>query len=210
MSKMNKQIWIAVYHNAAVRLLGTTSLSGTRNNIRTNQWLIVCNCLVLLLKACRITLLLSNNLRIFLLQDFTHAIDNLLSRLITCTNTRKQIIYTAIIKLLGELIKRLNGSRSADAIATLAQLFCKLRTTAFGIVRLVLLREILADLCTRGRRFYQRHPVARRASVLVSQNLNAVAHLKRMRQRDNRSVNACANTVIAYLSVDSVSKVQRG
>ena len=209
MRQMNKQIWITIYYNATVRLFRTTSLGGTRNNVGANQRLIVCNCLVLLLKACRITLLLSNNLGVFLLQDFAHTINNLLSRLIACTNSRKQVIYTAIIKLLGELIKRLNGSRSADAIATLAQLFCKLRTTAFGIVRLVLLREILADLCTCGRRLYQRHPIARRASVLVSQNLNAVTHLKRMRQWNYGAINARTNTVIAYLGVNSVSKVQR-
>ena len=119
MCKMNKQIWIAVYHNAAVRLLGTTSLGGTRNNVGANQRLIVCNCLVLLLKACRITLLLSNNLRFFLFQNLAYAIDNLLSRLITCADTRKQVVYAAIIKLLGKLIKRLNRTRSADAIATL-------------------------------------------------------------------------------------------
>ena len=209
MRKMNKQIWIAIYHNAAVRFLGTTSLSGTRNNIRTNQWLIVCNCLVLLLKSRGIALLLSNNLGVFLLQDFAHTINNLLSRLITCTNSCKQVIYAAIIKLLGKLIKRLNGTRSTDAITALTQLFCKLRTATLSIVRLVLLREILADLCARRRRLYQRHPVARRTSVLVSQNLNAVAHLKCMRQRNNRAVNARANTVIAHLSVNSVSKVQR-
>ena len=209
MCKMNKQIWIAIYHNAAVRLLGATTLGGARNNIRTNQWLIVCNCLVLLLKACRIALLLSNNLGFFLLQDFAHAINNLLSRLITCTNSCKQVIYAAIIKLLGKLVKRLNGTCGTDAITALTQLFCKLRTTALSIVRLILLREILTNLCTRRRRLYQRHPIARRASVLVSQNLNAVAHLKCMRQRNNRAVNARANTVIAHLSVNSVSKVQR-
>ena len=209
MRKMNKQIWIAIYHNAAIRFLGTTSLSGTRNNVRANQWLIVCNCLVLLLKSRGIALLLSNNLGVFLLQDFAHAINNLLSRLITCTNSCKQVIYAAIIKLLSKLIKCLDSTCSADAITALTQLFCKLRTAALSIVRLVLLREILADLCARRRRLYQRHPVARRTSVLVSQNLNAVAHLKRMRQRNNRAVNARTNTVIANLSVDSVSKVQR-
>ena len=209
MCKMNKQIWIAIYHNAAVRLLGATTLSGTRNNVRANQWLIVCNCLVLLLKSCGIALLLSNNLGVFLLQDFAHAINNLLSRLITCTNSRKQVIYAAIIKLLGKLVKRLDGTRGTDAITALTQLFCKLRTAALSIVRLVLLREILTDLCTRRRSLYQRHPVARRTSVLVSQNLNAVAHLKRMRQRNNRSVNTRTDTVITHLSVDGISKVQR-
>ena len=139
MRQMNKQIWIAVYHNAAVRLLGTTTLGGTRNNVGANQRLIVCNCLVLLLKTRGVALLLSNNLGVFLFQNLAYAIDNLLSRLITCTNTRKQIIYTAIIKLLGELIKRLNRTCCANAITTFTQLFCKLRTTAFGIIRLVLL-----------------------------------------------------------------------
>ncbi len=64
-----------------------------------------------------------------------------------------QIIYTAIIKLLGKLIKRLDSTRGTDTII-------RLLAHAGSERHLVQHRrtcsaEILADLCARRRRLYQ-------------------------------------------------------
>src|SRR5204863_6129729 len=73
-----------------------------------------------------------------------------------------------------------------------------------------LLLEPLLDLVARARRLDQRQPVARRAALaLAGEDLDDVAALELVVERDDLAVDARADAAMADLRVDLVGEVER-